>query len=769
MSEKARFYCPSCKLEFEFKNRYLRHLETARHKAYLQCVKIGEDTSTALLVSPHVQPTDCGSSSPAANGLGSGPVVTEGESCYIHVNDVDDFEGAFESDIIEPPAVVSAEREESASAVDSSLSHLSEADLYKPFASKLLAMAYLIVHSPRPMGQSNLKFILHTLRTSCSAVPSLSRLAKYRLPGYFTPKMHLTSTGIPFYTNSVSNSIKGEFREMYHGLRWRNDKCFFAPMAIAPCGNVFLGDFVDFRISGVTSIGHVLQFVCHEVQDGIYANVHKLEHHPGNIFQYQDGCLVRLTDDEYTTLSSPHPMKAKSIGCGGLPVIMAPISIFSDDTSGNKSKVWNKFNSWNFLLAGLSRKDNAKLHNIHFICASNKALVKEMAVPLVQEFNALEREGIVVFNAFLQCKVIVVAPILRFLCDNPRGAEICSQLGATAMMYCRICTVDVSSGLQGIGHLRTKTDTVAQIQRIQSLPTKRERKQMQTQSTPVEALHTLVLGPYKYMLRSRMARFSPQQCKEVLARIASFPFSGFALRLSRDISKYNKLFVGRDFKTLAQLALFVFPPLVSPGETEVWLALSKVESMKSVCLGFAQAVDKHCPELRSKLKIHLLLHLPDHMLQFGPPSGFNTERCESYNGVIRSHNIYANKHAPSKDIANSFAIQESIRFFCSGGHLDQSEMQCGDGVIKLYQSSEVEDFLTGTPSTCDKAIYCHGALRKISVRRPTQLGSELLQIQELGEMSIATLIDEHVDYRLLLPPTINLQTLVTWGKVTVTA
>ena len=68
----------------------------------------------------------------------------------------------------------------------------------------------------------------------------------------------------------------------------------------------------------------------------------------------------------------------------------------------------------------------------------------EMAVPLVQEFNALEREGIVVFNAFLQCKVIVVAPILSFLCDNPRGAEICSQLGATAVMYCRICTVSAT-------------------------------------------------------------------------------------------------------------------------------------------------------------------------------------------------------------------------------------------------------------------------------------------------------------------------------------
>ena len=283
----------------------------------------------------------------------------------------------------------------------------------------------------------------------------------------------------------------------------------------------------------------------------------------------------------------------------------------------------------------------------------------EMAVPLVQEFNALEREGIVVFNAFLQCKVIVVAPILSFLCDNPRGAEICSQLGATAVMYWRICTVsatlhsdvrlhlpkknhvkvDVSSGLQGIGNLRTKTATVAQIQRIQSLPTKRERKQMQTQlgtsckpnpmlelavdahqyvvciykcifinfnicrSTPVEALHTLVLGPYKYMLRSLMARFSPHQRKEVLAHIASFPLSGFELRLSRDISKYYKSFVGRDFKTLAQLALFVFSPLVSPGETEVWLALSKVHVI--VCVTHLYTYLYRCSSLYIVSGLHL--------------------------------------------------------------------------------------------------------------------------------------------------------------------
>ena len=84
MSEKAHFYCPSCKLEFEFRSRYLRHLKAVGHEAYLQCVKIVEEASTAVFVPPHVQPTDCGSTSraasPDANSLDIGPFVTECES-----------------------------------------------------------------------------------------------------------------------------------------------------------------------------------------------------------------------------------------------------------------------------------------------------------------------------------------------------------------------------------------------------------------------------------------------------------------------------------------------------------------------------------------------------------------------------------------------------------------------------------------------------------------------------------------------------------------
>ena len=44
-----------------------------------------------------------------------------------------------------------------------------------------------------------------------------------------------------------------------------------------------------------------------------------------------------------------HPLKNKA---GGNPVVIAPIILYSDDFSGNRSKKWNKFDAWCLTLAG---------------------------------------------------------------------------------------------------------------------------------------------------------------------------------------------------------------------------------------------------------------------------------------------------------------------------------------------------------------------------------------------------------------------------------
>jgi len=38
----------------------------------------------------------------------------------------------------------------------------------------------------------------------------------------------------------------------------------------------------------------------------------------------------------------------------GFPVMTIPLILFCDDTSGNKSKKWNKFIEWNLIIAGIT-------------------------------------------------------------------------------------------------------------------------------------------------------------------------------------------------------------------------------------------------------------------------------------------------------------------------------------------------------------------------------------------------------------------------------
>ena len=48
-------------------------------------------------------------------------------------------------------------------------------------------------------------------------------------------------------------------------------------------------------------------------------------------------------------------------------------------------------------------------------------------------------------------------------------------------------------------------------------------------------------------------------------------------------------------------------------------------------------------------------------------------RCESFNSSVRFQNIYGNKQAPSRDIANFLAIVEYLRFICGGGKYNSNE------------------------------------------------------------------------------------------------
>lgn len=122
-------------------------------------------------------------------------------------------------------------------------------------------------------------------------------------------------------------------------------------------------------------------------------------------------------------------------------MVIVPLNLFTDDVGGNQSKKWNKFDVWALLLAGLPHNMNSHLENIHFICASNQASCLEIAKPIVEDLLVLENDGVVMFDSLLKVDVLVVAPVLCIIADNPRASEVAGHAGNSAKKFCRICEV----------------------------------------------------------------------------------------------------------------------------------------------------------------------------------------------------------------------------------------------------------------------------------------------------------------------------------------
>ena len=57
---------------------------------------------------------------------------------------------------------------------------------------------------------------------------------------------------------------------------------------------------------------------------------------------------------------------------------------------------------------------------------------------IVEELKILDKEGLMVYDAFSQKEVLVIAIVLCVICDNPREAEVTNTLGPGFRKFCRI-------------------------------------------------------------------------------------------------------------------------------------------------------------------------------------------------------------------------------------------------------------------------------------------------------------------------------------------
>lgn len=99
--------------------------------------------------------------------------------------------------------------------------------------------------------------------------------------------------------------------------------------------------------------------------------------------------------------------------------------------------------------------------------------------------------------------------------------------------------------------------------------------------TPVEVLHTILLGFVKYFWRDAVnVRVGKDKLKQELlkTRLSSFDTTGLGISplSGHTFVQYAGSLVGRDFRAIAQAAPFVLHGLVPEKCFDAWIALSRL-------------------------------------------------------------------------------------------------------------------------------------------------------------------------------------------------
>ncbi|OAV88550.1 hypothetical protein PTTG_29003 [Puccinia triticina 1-1 BBBD Race 1] len=153
-----------------------------------------------------------------------------------------------------------------------------------------------------------------------------------------------------------------------------------------------------------------------------------------------DCCGKKIITEDGSETSFPNEWRKKA---GGKVLRNVPITLYSDNTSGNKSKKWNKHISYYFTLSGLPPKISNQQFNCHFLCTTNITGPLELGEMVVEQLNDMATNGFSAYDSTIGKEVHVMTSMLCFLGDSPMHTKITNtHVPGNSLNSCRCCVLN---------------------------------------------------------------------------------------------------------------------------------------------------------------------------------------------------------------------------------------------------------------------------------------------------------------------------------------
>ncbi|KAJ7888582.1 hypothetical protein B0H14DRAFT_2337173 [Mycena olivaceomarginata] len=156
-----------------------------------------------------------------------------------------------------------------------------------------------------------------------------------------------------------------------------------------------------------------------------------------------------------------------------------------------------------------------------------------------------------------------------------------------------------------------------------------------TKDTPVELLHTILLGVVKYIWHISYTPWSPEKKKVYSHRLQAMATDGLSIHAipANYIMQYAGSLIGRQFKTIVQTNVFHVHGLVTEHQFMAWKATGElvallwvpeirnlVEYRRDIRVAVANVLDIFAlinpSKIITKIKYHLLAHIEDDVVEF---------------------------------------------------------------------------------------------------------------------------------------------------------